>query len=151
MDKGYLTFHRSPERHTYYLAGATHPIFDPVTKAWIITDRQCCERLLASPDTRPATYSDDYVALNKRLGIDFSNVLLAFFHIFQLLILTNTVDTVIPIKSSDSKLYKFDGAGNKSAEALLRETETKAGISVVVEVTIDGDMIKVTKITEKTQ
>jgi hypothetical protein len=81
MDKGYLTFHRSPERHTYYLAGATHPIFDPVTKAWIITDRQCCERLLASPDTRPATYSDDYVALNKRLGIDFSNVLLAFFHI----------------------------------------------------------------------
>ena len=81
MDNGYLTFHRSSERHVWYFAGAGRPIFDPVTKAWIITDPGCCERLLASPDTRPATYSDDYVALEKRLGVDFSNVLLAFLHI----------------------------------------------------------------------
>ena len=81
MDKGYLTFHRSPERHARYLRGADGPIFDPVTKAWIISNPGCCERLLTSPDTRPATYSDDYAALEKRLGIDFSNVLLAFLHI----------------------------------------------------------------------
>jgi cytochrome P450 len=81
MDKGFLTFHRSPERHACFLTGATCPIFDPVTKAWIIADPGCCERLLASPHTRPATYSDDYVVLEKRLGIDFSNVLLAFLHI----------------------------------------------------------------------
>jgi len=81
MDKGYLTFHRSPERRDRYLAGAGRPLFDPVTKAWIITDPGCCERLLASPHTRPATYSDDYSVLEKRLGIDFSNVLLAFLHI----------------------------------------------------------------------
>jgi len=51
--------------------------------------------------------------------------------------------------TSDAKLYKLDKAGNESAEALLRATETKAGISVVVEGTVDGDVIKVTKLTEK--
>jgi hypothetical protein len=81
MDKGYLTFHRSPERHAGYLRGTGRPIFDPVTKAWIITDPGSCERFLTSPDTRPATFSDNYVAVEKRLGIDFSNVLLAFLHI----------------------------------------------------------------------
>src|SRR6266516_2012687 len=77
----YLTFHRSPDRHQWYLAEANRTIFDSVTNAWIITDPGCCERLLASPDARPATYSDDYAVLEKRLGIDFSNVLLAFLHI----------------------------------------------------------------------
>jgi hypothetical protein len=81
VDIGYLTFHRSSDRHRQYLAGANRPIFDTVTNAWIITEPGCCERLLASPDTRPATYSDDYAVLQKRLGIDFSNVLLAFLHI----------------------------------------------------------------------
>lgn len=81
MDSAYLTFHRSPERHACFLAGEARPIFDPVTKAWIITDPDCCERLLASPHTRTHTYSQDYAALEKRLGIDFSNVLLAFLHI----------------------------------------------------------------------
>ncbi len=80
-DIAYLTFHRSPDRHQWYLAEANRTIFDSVTNAWIITDPGCCERLLASPDARPATYSDDYAVLEKRLGIDFSNVLLAFLHI----------------------------------------------------------------------
>ena len=66
-------------------------------------------------------------------------------------LMNSCVESGYAVYTSDSKLYKFDGAGNKSAEALLRETETKAGISVVVEGTIDGDIIKVTKITEKTQ
>jgi len=81
MDEGYLTFHRSPGRHAWYLRRENRPIFDPLTKSWIITEPGCCERLLASRDTRPATYSDDYVALEKRLAVDFSNVLLAFLHI----------------------------------------------------------------------
>ena len=53
--------------------------------------------------------------------------------------------------TADAKLLKFDTAGNEKAEALLKDTETKAGIAVVVEGTMDGDVIKVTKITEKTQ
>lgn len=81
MQGGYLTFHRSPERHASYRRGANRPEFDPVIKAWIVTEPSCCERLLASSDTRPATYSDDYSMLEKHLGVDFSNVLLAFLHI----------------------------------------------------------------------
>jgi hypothetical protein len=81
MDSGYLTFHRSLDRHAVFSRGANRPVFDSVTKAWIVTEPSCCERLLASPDTRPATYSDDYLMLEKRLGIDFSNVLLALLHI----------------------------------------------------------------------
>jgi hypothetical protein len=53
--------------------------------------------------------------------------------------------------TADSKLYKLDKTGNDAVEALLRETNTKAGVAVVVEGTIDGDMIKVTKVTEKTE
>jgi hypothetical protein len=81
MDRSYLTFHRSPERHAWYLQDANPPVFDPVVKAWMITEPESCERLLASPNTRPASYSEDYVALESRLGLDFSNVLLAFLHI----------------------------------------------------------------------
>jgi hypothetical protein len=81
MNEGYLTFHRSPGRHAWYLRGANPPIFDPVTKAWIITEPGCCERLLTSPHTRPASYSDNYVAMEKRLGADFSNALLALLHV----------------------------------------------------------------------
>jgi uncharacterized membrane protein len=53
--------------------------------------------------------------------------------------------------TADAKLYKFDKAGNEKTEALLKETETKAGVAVIVEGTMDGDTIKVTKITEKTE
>ncbi len=53
--------------------------------------------------------------------------------------------------SSDAKLYKLDKAGNEKAEALLKDTETKSGITVTVEGTVDGDTIKVTKISEKTE
>ena len=54
------------------------------------------------------------------------------------------------VLTSDAKLYKLDKAGNDSTEAILRATSTKAGLNVVIEGTIDGDVIKVTKITEKT-
>ena len=53
--------------------------------------------------------------------------------------------------TADSKLYKLDKTGNDAVEALLRATDTKAGVAVVVEGTIDGDTIKTTKVTEKTQ
>jgi hypothetical protein len=52
------------------------------------------------------------------------------------------------VLTADGKLYKFDEAGNKSAEALLRESDTKAGFSVTVEGTLEGDTIHVTKVTE---
>src|SRR4030095_1717546 len=52
--------------------------------------------------------------------------------------------------TADSKLYKLDKTG-KAVGALLRETDTKAGVAVVIEGTVDGDTIKVTKVTEKTQ
>jgi cytochrome P450 len=80
MDHAYLTFHRSPDRHERY-AGATHPFFDPAIKAWIVTDPECCERILASPSTRPDTYTDNYAALEQHLGIDFSTIRLAILHI----------------------------------------------------------------------
>ena len=51
---------------------------------------------------------------------------------------------------ADDKLYKFDDAGNTSAEELLKTTKSKKGLHVKVEGTVDGDMIKVTKLTEVT-
>jgi hypothetical protein len=49
------------------------------------------------------------------------------------------------------KLYKFDAAGNTSAAALLKTTKTKKGLQVKVEGTVDGDTVKVTKLTEVTE
>jgi hypothetical protein len=49
---------------------------------------------------------------------------------------------------SDGKLYKLDESGNKSASALLKDTQTTAGVMVAVEGTVDGDTVHVTKITE---
>ena len=66
-------------------------------------------------------------------------------------LMNSCVTSGYAVFTSDAKLYKFDKAGNESAEALLRETETKAGITVVVEGTLDGEVIKVTKLTEKVQ
>ena len=53
--------------------------------------------------------------------------------------------------TADKKLYKLDKAGNESAEALLQDTKTKGGVAVIIEGTVDGDTIKVTKISEKTE
>jgi hypothetical protein len=53
--------------------------------------------------------------------------------------------------TADKKLYKLDKAGNESAQTLLHDSETKAGVAVVIEGTLDGDTIKVTKISEKTE
>ena len=49
---------------------------------------------------------------------------------------------------ADDKVYKFDDKGNDSAVELLKNTKSKKGLHVKVEGTIDGDMIKVTKLTE---
>ena len=49
------------------------------------------------------------------------------------------------------KLYKFDDAGNSSAEALLKATKSKKGLHVKAEGTLDGDTLKVTKLTEVTE
>ncbi len=48
------------------------------------------------------------------------------------------------------KIYKFDEAGNTSAVEVLKNTKSKKGLHVKVEGTVDGDTIKVTKITEVT-
>jgi hypothetical protein len=49
---------------------------------------------------------------------------------------------------AEGKLYKFDEAGNKSAAELLKATETKSGVTVAVEGTVEGDVVHVTKLTE---
>ena|SRR3977135_4237527 len=49
---------------------------------------------------------------------------------------------------TDGKLYKLDDAGNKSAAEILKDTETKEGLMVAVEGTIDGETIHVTRISE---
>jgi hypothetical protein len=54
------------------------------------------------------------------------------------------------VLTADGKFYKFDKAGNEQVEAILKDTATKQGVQVEVEGTLDGDTIKVTKVTEKT-
>ena len=49
---------------------------------------------------------------------------------------------------SEGKLYKLDKAGNESAEALLKETDTKNGVMVAVDGTVESETLHVTKITE---
>jgi hypothetical protein len=51
---------------------------------------------------------------------------------------------------ANDKLYKFDDAGNASAAELLKTTKSKKGLHIKVEGTVDGDVIKVTKLTEVT-
>lgn len=51
---------------------------------------------------------------------------------------------------ADHKLYKLDDKGNASAVELLKNTKTKNGVKVSVEGTVDGDTIRVTKLTEVT-
>jgi hypothetical protein len=51
---------------------------------------------------------------------------------------------------ADNKLYKFDDAGNTSAVELLKTTKSKKGLHIKVEGTVDGDMVKVTKLSEYT-
>ncbi len=46
------------------------------------------------------------------------------------------------------KLYKLDDAGNALAAEVLKNTKAKKGVKVRVEGTVDGDMLKVTKLTE---
>ena len=78
----YLSLHRAPERHAYFASQAGQsPFFDPVLRAWIITEPDCCERLLSSPHARPAAYTDDYKRLTERLGIDFSNIVFALSYV----------------------------------------------------------------------
>jgi len=55
------------------------------------------------------------------------------------------------VYGEDNKLYKLDEKGNDSAADLLKNTKTKKGLKVAVEGTINGDTIKVTKLTEVTE
>ena len=49
------------------------------------------------------------------------------------------------------KLYKLDDKGNDSAADLLKNTKSKKGLKVKAEGTVDGDTLKVTKLTEVTE
>jgi len=66
-------------------------------------------------------------------------------------LMNSCVTSGYAVFTADGKLYKFDKAGNEQAEALFKETETKEGLKVDVEGTLEGDTIKVTKLTEKTE
>ncbi len=54
------------------------------------------------------------------------------------------------VYAADNKLYKLDDKGNDLAAGLLKSTQTKKGVKVSVEGTVNGDTIKVTKLTEVT-
>jgi cytochrome P450 len=78
----YLMLHRDPVRHQYFSNKENRdPIFDPVAKAWIVTDPSQSRELIASANLRPVPYAEDYQALEGRLGIDFSSLTFAFNHI----------------------------------------------------------------------
>ena len=49
---------------------------------------------------------------------------------------------------SEGNLYKLDAAGNTAASELLKDTDTTMGVMVKVEGTVDGETLRVTKITE---
>lgn len=49
---------------------------------------------------------------------------------------------------SGEKSYKLDENGNKLAASILRHTQTKKGLKVEVEGTLDGDTLHADKVTE---
>ena len=49
---------------------------------------------------------------------------------------------------SGDKSYKLDDNGNKLAEQVLKNTQTKKGLKVEVEGTIEGDTLHAEKLTE---
>ena len=55
------------------------------------------------------------------------------------------------VYAADNKLYKLDDKGNDLAAGVLKSTQTKKGVKVSVEGTLNGDTIKVTKLTEVTE
>ena len=63
-------------------------------------------------------------------------------------LMPNCASSGYALYTADGKLYKFDETGNKTVEDLLKDTETKNGVSLVVEGTVDGDTLHATKITE---
>jgi hypothetical protein len=69
-------------------------------------------------------------------------------HTVSCAMMPNCVKSGYAVYTSEGKLYKFDEAGNKSAADLLKDTETKSGLSVAVEGTLEGDTIHVVKLSE---
>ena len=63
-------------------------------------------------------------------------------------LMPNCAGSGFAVLSDEGKLYKLDEAGNKSAEELLQNTESKIGLAVAVEGTVEGDTVHVTKLTE---
>lgn len=63
-------------------------------------------------------------------------------------LMPNCASTGYALYTADGKLYKFDAAGNKTVEELLKDTDTKTGVSVAVEGTLEGDTLHATKVTE---
>jgi hypothetical protein len=51
---------------------------------------------------------------------------------------------------ADHKLYRLDDKGNESAADVLKNTKTKNGVQVKAEGTLDGETLRVTKLTEVT-
>lgn len=52
------------------------------------------------------------------------------------------------VMTEEGKLFKLDEEGNKKAKELLGNTKTEKGLTVKVEGTVEGEMIKVTSISE---
>jgi hypothetical protein len=72
-------------------------------------------------------------------------------HTTSCALMNSCVTSGYAVFTADGKLYKLDKAGGEQVEALLKNTQTKAGVQVEVEGTLDGDTINVTKVTEKAE
>ena len=66
-------------------------------------------------------------------------------------LMPNCEDSGYAVFTADKKLYKLDKSGNESVATLLHDTKSKSGVAVIIQGTMDGDVIKVTKISEKTE
>jgi hypothetical protein len=69
-------------------------------------------------------------------------------HTVSCALMPNCAKSGFAVYTSDGKFYKFDEAGNKTAADLLKDTETKSGLLVAIEGTIEGDTIHVAKLSE---
>lgn len=78
----YLTIYRQAERDEFLAAARkSPPVFDRVTRAWIVADPDLCRELLSNPILYPAPALEHYRNMPSGFGEAFASVAFAFEHI----------------------------------------------------------------------
>jgi hypothetical protein len=76
-----LTIHRDADRNRFFRDNLGRgPVRDDETGMWLVTNPEQCRVLISSRNLRPATYGEDYTALQARFGGYFSAMTFAFAH-----------------------------------------------------------------------